>query len=281
MTKFNKSMENQLPDLITSGTNPQIKSLKTLERKKGRREQNAFLAEGARLIEEGLSHGWQPITLICSPEGMKLDFAAELIERAKEKGAKLMLVHERLLGQIARKENPQTLLATFRPRQLTLKDLPPEHAKKGTLLALYQVRDPGNLGTILRTSDFAGVNGVILIGDCCDPYSFEGVRASMGSLFAMPFYYATEDEFLSWKKGQSLPMIAASMNGTVAHHEAPYGDASLVIMGNEQSGLPDHVEAACDILSRIPMREGADSLNLGIATGLMIYAALGARGYKV
>lgn len=274
-------MDQHLPDIITSATNPQIKALKGLERKKGRREQNVFLAEGARLIEEGLANGWDPITVICSPEGMKRDFAAELIERAKDKGARLMLVHERLLGQIARKENPQTLLATFRPRQLTLKDLPADHTKAGTLLALYQVRDPGNLGTILRTSDFAGVKGVILIGDCCDPYSFEGVRASMGSLFAMPFYYATEEDFLAWKKGQSLPMIAASMNGTVAHHEAPFGESSLVIMGNEQSGLPDHFEAACDVLSRIPMREGADSLNLGIATGLMIYAALGARGYKV
>ena len=278
MTKPDKPTGKSL-ELITSSTNPQIKALKTLERKKGRREQNAFLAEGARLIEEGLSHGWKPQTVICSPDGLERSFVADLISRAEDQGARRLLVHERLLSQIARKDNPQPLLATFEPRQLSLKDIPPQHSKKGTLLALYQVRDPGNLGTILRTSDFAGVNGVILIGDCCDPYSFEGVRASMGSLFAMPFYSASETEFLEWKAHQASPMIAASMNGTTPHHEASYGEANLIIMGNEQSGLPANVEQACDVLARIPMREGADSLNLATATALMIYAAWGSRGY--
>ena len=102
---------------------------------------------------------------------------------------------------------------------------------------------------------------------------------SMGSLFAMPFYYASEEEFLSWKSGSGLPMLAASMNGKHPHHDAPYDDASIIIMGNEQSGLPAHVEEACDTLVRIPMREGADSLNLATATALMVYAAWGSRGY--
>ncbi|MAP94120.1 MAG: RNA methyltransferase [Ponticaulis sp.] len=253
--------------------------LKSLERKKGRRENNMFLAEGARLIEEALNFGWEPAILVCAPDALNRPYTADLIARAETAGAKLLMVHERLLGQIARKDNPQTLLAGFRPRSRHLSDIPKADTQKGTLLALYQVRDPGNLGTILRTSDFAGVNGVIMIGDCCDPYSFEAVRASMGSLFAMPFYAAMEDDFLSWKTETGLPMIAASMNGTCPHHEADYGEASLIIMGNEQSGLPDHFENACDVLSRIPMREGADSLNLATATALMIYAAWGSRGY--
>lgn len=267
--------------VITSATNPQIKALKTLERKKGRREQNCFLAEGARLIEEALNHDWQPVSLICAPDGLERPFMADLIARGEGAGGRRLIVHERLLGGIARKENPQTILATFRPRFLTLNDIPKSELASGTWLALYQVRDPGNLGTILRTSDFAGVKGVILIGDCCDLYSIEAVRASMGSLFALPVYLASEDDFLAWKPTTSLTMIAASMNGKTAHHDAPFGEASLIIMGNEQSGLPDHVEQACDVLCRIPMREGADSLNLGIATGLMIYAAWGSRGFRV
>ncbi|MAI90442.1 MAG: RNA methyltransferase [Hyphomonadaceae bacterium TMED5] len=253
--------------------------LKTLERKKGRREQNAFLAEGARLIEEALSYSWEPVQIISSPEGMERSYVADLVSRAESQGAQSLLMHPRLLAQIARKDNPQTVLATFRPRTLSLKDVPAKDVKSGTLLALYQVRDPGNLGTILRTSDFANVNGVILIGDCCDAYSFEAVRASMGSLFAMPFYYASEDDFLAWKKSSGLTMTAASMNGKTPHHEVAYGDASIIIMGNEQSGLPDHFEAACDTLAHIPMRDGADSLNLATATALMVYAAWGSRGY--
>lgn len=281
MTKPDKIAGKPSVEQITSATNPQIKALKSLERKKGRREQNAFLAEGARLIEEALDHDWQAQQIVCSPNGLERDYVKDLVERVEAAGGRRLIVHERLLSSIARKDNPQTVLATFTPRHSTLADIPTEHLTSGTLLALYQVRDPGNLGTILRTSDFAGVKGVILIGDCCDPYSFEGVRASMGSLFAMPFYLATEDDFLNWKASQDRPMIAASMNGTTPHHAAPYGDKPLVIMGNEQSGLPANVEAACDVLARIPMREGADSLNLANASALMIYAAWGARGYEL
>ena len=279
MTNSHYSGESSEPVVITSGGNPQVKALKALERKKGRREQNAFLAEGARLIEEALNYGWEPVQVITSPEGLERSYVQDLVSRAEAEGAQSLLIHPRLLAQVARKENPQTVLATFRPKMRTLADIPAKHVQSGTLLALYQVRDPGNLGTILRTSDFANVNGVILIGDCCDAYSFEGVRASMGSLFAMPFYYASEEEFLSWKQGSGLPMLAASMNGKHPHHDAPYGDASIIIMGNEQSGLPAHVEEACDTLVRIPMREGADSLNLATATALMVYAAWGSRGY--
>lgn len=267
--------------IVTSASNPQVKALKSLDRKKGRREQNAFLAEGARLIGEALEHDWEPVTLVCGPEGITRDANLRLIDLALEKDAQLLQVNNRLLGSIARKENPQTLLATFRPKYRPLSELSGDRIADGTYVALYQVRDPGNLGTILRTSDFAGVKGVILIGDCCDLYSLEAVRASMGSLFAMPVYFADEDTFLNWKKEVSLPMIAASMNGTVAHHAAPYGDRSIILMGNEQSGLPEDFEAACETLARIPMRDGADSLNLGIATALMIYAALGARGYDI
>lgn len=281
MTNPHKGSQAQNTVVITSASNPQVKALKNLERKKGRREQNAFLAEGARLIGEGLTHGWEPVTLVCGPEGETREANKMLIDEAMKRGAQLLQVNNRLLGSIARKENPQTVLASFRPKYLTLEDLDAKGLEDGSYVALYQVRDPGNLGTILRTADFAGVKGVILIGDCCDLYSIEAVRASMGSLFAMPVYFAEEKDFLVWKKKTGLNMIAASMNGDTAHHAANYGARSIILMGNEQSGLPPLMEAACDTLSRIPMRDGADSLNLGIATALMIYAALGSRGYDV
>ena len=279
MTDWPETPRHQNTSVITSTSNPQVKALKSLERKKGRRDENAFLAEGARLIGEALAYDWEPVTLVCAPEGLERPSSQELIADAQTAGARLLVVNERILGSIAPKENPQTLLASFRPQYRSLNDIPAADLKSGTWLALYQVRDPGNLGTILRTADFAGVRGVILIGECCDLYSIEAVRASMGSMFAMPVYFTSEEDFLVWKLETDMTMIAASMNGDVVHHEAPYGDRSLIIMGNEQSGLPENVEAACDVLSRIPMRDGADSLNLATATALMIYAAWAARGY--
>ena len=279
MTNGHVSTQSENSVVITSAGNPLVKALKSLERKKGRREENAFLAEGARLLGEALAYDWEPVHLIASPDAIERPINAELMSDMIDKGARLTLVNNRLLGSIARKDNPQTILATFRPKYRQLTELDPTSISPGTYVALYQVRDPGNLGTILRTADFAGVKGVILIGDCCDLYSLEAVRASMGSLFAMPVYFATEEEFLVWKQGAKAPMIAASMNGNTPHSEAGYGETCIILMGNEQSGLPEHVEAACDTLSRIPMRDGADSLNLGVSTALMIYAAAGARGY--
>ncbi|MBU1286116.1 MAG: RNA methyltransferase, partial [Alphaproteobacteria bacterium] len=161
--------------------------------------------------------------------------------------------------------------ASFRQQHRKLEAL--TKADDGIWIALYEVRDPGNLGTILRTADCAGASGVILLETCCDPYSFETVRASMGSIFDMPFVNTSFDVFNTWRKAQDLSLTAASVNGTVRHDKAPYGDRSVIIMGNEQAGLPDAIEAQCDTLTLIPMRGGADSLNLAQATAIMTYEA--------
>jgi TrmH family RNA methyltransferase len=121
---------------------------------------------------------------------------------------------------------------------------------------------------------------VILIETCCDPYSFEAVRASMGSIFDMPFAAASFDQFNAWRKGLGLTMSAASVNGTARHDRTDFTSGAVIIMGNEQSGLPPEAEAACDQLCLIPMRGGADSLNLAQATAIMTYEAWRQRDFK-
>jgi len=135
------------------------------------------------------------------------------------------------------------------------------------------VRDPGNLGTIVRTADAAGCGGVILVGDCCDPYSVEAVRATMGSIFAVPLYKATVAEFLAWRAGWPGSVVGTLLTATVDHRSARYESPTLILMGNEQAGLPPELADACDVNVKIPMRGRADSLNLSVATGIMIYAA--------
>jgi TrmH family RNA methyltransferase len=146
-------------------------------------------------------------------------------------------------------------------------------------VALYEVRDPGNLGTVIRTADAAGVNGVILVGQTCDPFSVEAVRATMGSLFAMPVAAAKFAELNAWRAKAGARMVAASMRGSRAHDKADYGQRSVVLMGNEQAGLPVEVENECDELVRIPMMGAADSLNLASAASVMIYEVWRSRGY--
>lgn len=265
-------------ELITSPSNPLIKALKGLERKKERAESGLFLAEGARIVSEGLARGWQPETVIIAADMAERPQIRDLARAAAKAGARVVMAPERLMTKITQKDNAQSVVAAFRQRHLTLEALP-KPATPPLYVALYEVRDPGNLGTILRTADCAGVSGVILIGTCCDPYSFEAVRASMGSVFDVPFAQASFDAFNTWRKGAGLSLSAASVNAAVRHDGADFTGGAILLMGNEQAGLPEWAEAACDTLCLIPMRGGADSLNLAQASAIMIYEAWRQRGY--
>lgn len=264
-------------DPITSASNPLVKQLRSLERKKGRNETGLFLAEGARLIEQALAQGWQVETLIVSNAGVERDHIQRLAARAAAQGARLVQVPDRLAGSIARKDNPQAVIAAIKQRELSLTDLPADHS--GLWIGLYECRDPGNLGTILRTADCAGAAGIILIENCCDPYSVEAVRASMGSLFDVQLARASFEAFNTWRRAANLSIVAASVNGDTAHTGVDFERPSLILMGNEQAGLPPQIEAQCDTLCLIPMRGGADSLNLAQATAVMLYEGWRQRGF--
>lgn len=260
-------------DTITSPTNPLVKSLRALDRKKARTETGLFLAEGARLVEQGLARGWRAETVMVSQTARDRDYVSTILETARASGARLVEAPERLISKITQKDNPQTIIAAFHQRHLGLNDLAAPKARAGLWIALYEVRDPGNLGTILRTADCAGVAGVILLETCCDPYSVETVRASMGSVFDAPFAASDFQTFNAWRRQHGAQMIAASVNGTARHDQIEMTGPTILLMGNEQAGLPDEAETACDQLCLIPMRGGADSLNLAQASAIMTYEA--------
>lgn len=262
---------------ISSTANDTVKLLKSLERKKARTESGLFLAEGARLAEEALNNGWLPAYALAGVGALERAQTSDLLARMKKAGARVLTASERVLAAVSRKDNPQTVIAAFKQRVSNLSEFPSDGTRRW--VALYEVRDPGNLGTIVRTADAAGVDGVILIGQTCDPFSVEAVRATMGSLFAMPIAEAEFDDFNAWRKSVSARMIAASMRGARAHDKADYGQRSIVLMGNEQSGLPVDVENQCDELVRIPMMGKADSLNLASAASVMIYEVWRGQSY--
>ena len=265
-------------ETITSPSNPLIKRIRGLERKKQRQETGLFLAEGARLVSQGLATGWRLDTLVFSRAALERPFARELAENAANAGARLVTVPEKLIARITRKDNPQAVIGAFAQRQRSFDDLATSRAP--LWIALHEVRDPGNLGTVLRTADCAGIGGVILTGQCCDPYSVEAVRASMGSLFDIVFVQAEFSALDAWRKARGARLVGASMNGSVRHDSDIYSPGAVIVMGNEQSGLPADIEAACDTLALIPMRGGADSLNLAQATAIMTYEAWRQRGFE-
>ena len=142
-------------------------------------------------------------------------------------------------------------------------------------MALQEVRDPGNLGTIVRTVDAAGCGGVVLVGDCCDPYSVEAVRATMGSIFAVKIARTDAASFLAWRAAWPGAVVGTRLSATTDFRAADYRAPTLILMGAEQAGLSDELAAICDVTVKIPMRGRADSLNLAVAAGIMIYAVTG------
>jgi len=263
---------------ISSTANETVKLLRSLDRKKERVETGLFLAEGARHAEEALANGWSPAYAFASQAALERPQTRDLLLRMKSAGARVLTGTEKILVTLSRKDNPQAVISAFRQRLSTLDDLPDDGPRR--YVALYEVRDPGNLGTVIRTADAAGCDGVILIGNTCDPFSVETVRATMGSLFAMRLVEASFEAFDAWRRKAGARMIAASMRGDHAHDRASYGERSVILMGNEQAGLPIEIETQCDELVRIPMMGKADSLNLAIAASVMIYEAWRAGGYK-
>lgn len=263
-----------MPHKISSAANPLIKTLKALHAKKGRAETGLFLAEGARLAREAADLGFWPETMVVSEAALERPQVRDLATGAEAHGARVIETSESVLAQISKRDNPQTVIGAYRQRLSALDDL-----NGDTLVALEGIRDPGNLGTILRTVDSTGVGGVILLGQCCDPFSVETVRASMGSIFAAPLARASLEELLAFKRARGACLIGASLKGATLGEDAKPGARVILLMGNEQSGLPPEMEAACDTLARIPMRGRADSLNLAVATAVMLYDLWRRRGY--
>ena len=256
---------------ITSLANPTVKAARALHMKKAREETGRFLAEGLKIVTEAVELGRSPRILLFAADAAAHPLLRRAVAATEGAGGEALEVSRDILAKIARRDNPQTVLAVFDQAFTALAELDPRAAP--CWVALEAVRDPGNLGTIVRTADAAGCGAVILVGDCCDPYSVEAVRATMGSIFATPIARAGTAEFLAWRARWPGSVVGTLLSAATDFRAATYAKPSLILMGNEQAGLTPELAAACDVAVKIPMRGRADSLNLAVATGIMIYAA--------
>jgi TrmH family RNA methyltransferase len=256
------------PRAITSLTNPTVKAVRALHMRKAREETGLFLVEGLKSVAEAVDLGRRPRILLYGEAAA----GHPLLARAAAQAGETLIVGPDILAKISRRDNPQTVLGVFEQVHAALSDLEPGLAR--CWVALEAVRDPGNLGTIIRTADAAGCGAVILVGECCDPYSVEAVRATMGSIFATPIARADTAAFLAWRAAWPGAVIGTRLDADTDFRAADYRAPVLLLMGNEQAGLTPALAAACDVNVKIPMRGRADSLNLAVATGVMIYAAM-------
>lgn len=256
---------------VTSLTNPTVKAVRALHLRKERDESGLFVAEGLKIVTEAVDLGHAPRVLMFGQEAEGHPLLRRAIDAAVTAQGEVIEVTQDILAKVSRRDNPQAVVGVFDQVFTPLSTLDPQTAK--AFVALHRVRDPGNLGTIVRTADSAGCGAVILVGECCDPYSVEAVRATMGSIFAVPIVRATEAAFAAWRPSWPGSVVGTLLSAPTDYRQAPYQAPTLILMGNEQQGLTPEMAALCDVNVKIPMRGRADSLNLSVATGIMIYAA--------
>ncbi|MEM1046932.1 MAG: RNA methyltransferase [Pseudomonadota bacterium] len=256
---------------ITSLTNPQVKAIRALGQRKGRRATGTFLAEGLKLVRDGLEAGWTIESFAYSRTVADQDAVTDAALAARKAGAQILEVTDPIMEKIARRDNPQMVVGVFRQKVQPLDRL--LSVTDGLWLCLEGIRDPGNLGTILRTAEAAGIDGVVLVGETTDPFGLEAVRASMGSLFHVRIARIDRAAFLEARPRWPGRIIGTHLSGTSDYRAVSKARPLTVFMGNEQSGLDDELAGCCDDLVIIPMRGKADSLNLAVATGIVLFDA--------
>ena len=254
---------------ITGFSNPLVKEARALRDKKARRETGRFLAEGLRILTEGLEAGFAPLQL------WRTEASADhpLVRKLERVAGETLVTSADILSKLSGKDNPGQVLGVYAEFATPMTGL--NRATADIWLVAQAMRDPGNLGTMLRTGDAVGAGGVILVDDCADPFSVEAVRASMGAIFTQKIVRTNWTDFIAWMRaGESGQLVGTSLNTDVDYQQAIYAAPTFVLTGNESQGLPEAYETDCDLLVKMPMRGKADSLNAAVATAVMAYEVL-------
>ncbi len=264
MTVGNVSREQ-----ISSKNNAQIKQIRKLRGRAERDQRGLFYVEGIRQVAEAIQLGAEIETLIVAPELLRSEFAHDLVERETAGGSDSLLVSADVFQTISEREHPHGLSAVMRQRWESLAEI--TLTSQSLWIGLDAVADPGNLGTILRTADAVGADGAILIGKTTDPYDPSAVRASMGAIFSQRLVRASNEDLTDWVEEQAVQVVGTSPDAPLDYQAARYDGPILLLMGSERHGLPPELIALCDPLVSLPMAGRSDSLNLSVATGVMLY----------
>jgi len=261
-----------MPREITGFSNPLVKRVRGLREKKLRKREGLFLAEGLRILTEARDQGVLPEMLFLASGIDPHPLAEQLMVQVEEAGGDVILTSPDILSKMSGKENAQAVVGVYQDRLTPLPAL--DRAKAPIWFVAQAMRDPGNLGTLLRIGDAVGAGGVILVDDCVDPFSVETVRASMGALFTQQIAAASWADFLAWLRTGPAQLVGTSLNTDHDYQEPRYAAPTFLLIGNEARGLPEDYEAACDLLVKMPMMGRADSLNASVAGAVMAYEVL-------
>jgi TrmH family RNA methyltransferase len=259
-----------MTELISSPANPLVKQIRSLRQKKVRDETGLFLVEGIHPIGEAAEAGWNLETLVYAPDLLTSDFAHHLLDEQSRHRVRCVALNSHLFAAIAGKDNPQGILAILHQRHVTLEDVTPEHFALG--VAVVSPQDPGNVGTILRTLEAVGADGLFLLDGGVDLFHPTLVRASMGALFWKPVVQVSFIEFVQWRQKNGFHLVGSSAHAATDYRKFHLGNRPVILLlGNEQKGLSSDQIAACDEVVSMPMKGRVSSLNLAVAAGILLY----------
>jgi len=263
--------------MITSKTNPRIKFIKELRKKKARDETGLFYVEGIRPVGAAFEAGWVFEEILVAPGLLRSDFALGIIDKAGKSKITITEISNDAFLSISEKEGPQGISAVVHQKISSLDTLT---NNGGVWVGLESIQDPGNLGTIMRTADSSGVKGLILLDNCTDPFGMEAVRASMGAVFSIGIVLATFEKFRSWQEKSSFQLIGSSDKAISNYRKIDYPTNFILLMGSEQKGLSEPFINLCTNMVSIPMVGKSDSLNLAVATGIILYEILNQHSFR-
>lgn len=255
-------------EVIKSGENNLIKYSKKLKVKKYRQENGEFMIEGVRLIEEAVQSGAIIRYCLCS-DNLEGDRVKSLLKDMKDNGVKVFETEDKFIEDICDTKTPQGILAVVRMKEHDMNGIVD---KSDFIIVLDRIQDPGNLGTMIRTADAAGAQGVIISDGTVDPYSPKVLRSTMGSIFHIPVVHADSiGEAIQSLKKKGYKVYVSSLEGSSPYYREDYRGKTAIVIGNEANGVDGNIYALGDRMIKIPMPGSAESLNAGIAAGILVF----------
>ena len=266
-------------EIITSVNNQRVKDVANLKQKKYRTETGTFFAEGLRAVTEAVQFADVSELFFIKTEENKL---TEIIKTAEEKGVRLYCVDEKVMAKLSDTKAPQGVLAVIKMPKDRLQKLNPGTSSDNNapVIILDRVQDPGNLGTIIRTADAVGALGIILLEGCVDAFSPKVVRASMGSLFHLPVIQDVfPEEALTWCYRHGYEPAATALKNAQNMYKADLSKKMAFIFGNEANGVAEELQTAAETRLFIPMAGQAESMNVAMAAGIILFEGLRQRKF--
>lgn len=255
--------------MISSLNNTSIKRIRGLRQRKERERSGLFFIEGIRIVAEAVRLGAPIESLVIAPELLTSLFARQIVSEQQQAGVPCLEVTAAVFQSLSAREGPQGMAALVRQQWQPLEQI--GRGDELCWVALDSVQDPGNLGTILRTCDAVGGAGVILLNATTDPYDPAALRASMGAVFSQRLVRADFARLADWKRQQHYAVVGTSGAAAQDYHATSYPLPVVLLMGSERLGLSPEQQALCDMMVSIPMVGRSDSLNLAVATGVLLY----------